>query len=436
MQKPLIPSDEIRRLEEVHRLGLLYTNPEQVFDRIVGELARVFDVPVATMSLVDREALFFKAEVGLGLPDAGSKRVLPRDITLCGHVVGNNDMVVVDDLSADDRFLDNPIVMQSGARFYAGTPLRSESGHAVGSLCIIDTKPRHISEHDRRFLEMVARSVMTEISLRRASDELDAISRRLAERNREMEDDLERARAVQRFLLPPESIEGPGWRVGHRYQPLTQLGGDFFDVCQSLDGGVAVLLADVCGHGSSAALISAMVKTSFQRAAVSNDRKTLNSTPEVLSVINRDLAGIVQPGRFVTAIAAAYEPARRMLSLSSAGHPHPLLVGGGLAGPVETESEIPLALDESRVYEKSVRFALPAGACVLMYTDGAIEAANSAGAQLGVNGLMKLAIDARGMGRPAALNDGVLIERLLEGITRFAGGRFADDVTLAAFEAL
>src|SRR5688572_23672879 len=146
------------------------------------------------MSLVDREALFFKAEVGLGLPEAGSMRVLPRDITLCGHVVGNNDMVVVDDLSIDDRFLDNPIVLQSGARFYAGTPLRSESGHAVGSLCIIDTKPRHISEHDRRFLEMVARSVMTEISLRRASDELDAISRRLAERNREMEDDLERAR--------------------------------------------------------------------------------------------------------------------------------------------------------------------------------------------------------------------------------------------------
>jgi sigma-B regulation protein RsbU (phosphoserine phosphatase) len=423
MVKPPIPADEEQRLEDVRRTGLLDTGPEEVFDRVTAELARLFDVPVATMSLVDRDLLFFKSQCGLPA-DLARSRVLPRDVTLCGHVVGSNETIVVDDLNSDERFADNPIVVRSGARFYAGTPLRSESGRPVGSLCIIDTKPRTIGEHERRFLQMIGEAVMTEVRLRRITRELADLSERLSERTRAFEEDLGQAQAAQRFLLPPSEQAWDGCRVCHVYRPYAVLGGDFLDVHRAADGTITAIIADVAGHGASAALISAMLKAAFHRAA-----ESARLPEDLLTAIGRDLAPGVETGRFITAAVAVFRPTTGLVSIASAGHPHPLLLGGPLAGSIETENDLPLLIDPGRAYKGHVTLPLEPGSFLLFYTDGAPEA-GAPERELGVTGLLKLAL-ARAGQRGAAL-----LEGLYDDIAAYAGQGLRDDVALLCLERL
>lgn len=109
---------------------------------------------------------------------------------MCGHVVGDNDVLVVPDTRADPRFAGNPFLQQCGIRFYAGAPLRTRSGSAIGSLCVIDTKPREITERERELLRMVADAVMTEMELRAASRGLSEVSQKLIDENRNLQGEL------------------------------------------------------------------------------------------------------------------------------------------------------------------------------------------------------------------------------------------------------
>lgn len=183
MQTPPIPPDEEDRLAELYRLEILYTQPEATFDRITSALASIFEVPVSTLSLIDREHQFFKAAHGLPPEIIGPRRTL-RSLSICGHVVGTNDLLVVEDLALDERFADNPLIQASGLRFYAGVPVRTAAGQPVGSLCIMDTKPRHLTRREIRLLQLLADTVMAEIRLRQSSREVIALSGQLAERDK------------------------------------------------------------------------------------------------------------------------------------------------------------------------------------------------------------------------------------------------------------
>ena len=183
MQNAPIPPNEEQRLAELYRLQILYTEPEAAFDHITEELAAIFEVPISTLSLIDRDHQFFKA--GFGLPASlAQARQTSRAQSICGHVVGNNEILIVNDAAADPRFADNPLVLAAGIRFYAGAPLRTRSGHAIGSLCLIDTKPRHITPREARLLQLVAETAMAEIKLRQVSRDLITLSGQLAERDK------------------------------------------------------------------------------------------------------------------------------------------------------------------------------------------------------------------------------------------------------------
>lgn len=160
-----IPPDEAERLAELARFGLLDTPPEEALDRVTRELARIFGAPISLMSLVDGERQFWKSHFGLPA-DLAAAGASDRESSMCGHVVGENDVLVVTDTQADSRFAANPFLQRCGIRFYAGAPLRTQSGSAIGSLCVIDTKPRVITERERELLRMVADAVMTEMELR------------------------------------------------------------------------------------------------------------------------------------------------------------------------------------------------------------------------------------------------------------------------------
>ena len=132
-----MPDNEQERLALLHELLLLDTPPEQRLDKIVEFASTEFEVPICLISLVDANRQWFKARVGLAVCETG------RDISFCAHALGSDAVLVIPDALQDPRFHDNPLV--TGAphiRFYAGAPLILRDGLAIGTLCLIDTRPR------------------------------------------------------------------------------------------------------------------------------------------------------------------------------------------------------------------------------------------------------------------------------------------------------
>jgi hypothetical protein len=133
------PADEPARLRALRSLGILDTPAEERFDRITRLAAAVFDVPVALISLVDENRQWFKSACGIGVSET------PRDQSFCAHAVARRSPLVIPDAMLDERFADNPVVTDlPRVRFYAGQPLFLPDGSCVGTLCILDTRPRDL----------------------------------------------------------------------------------------------------------------------------------------------------------------------------------------------------------------------------------------------------------------------------------------------------
>ena len=142
-----IPADDEERLRALRELLILDTPPEERFDRIVAFAASEFDVPIALITLVDRDRQWFKARVGLDACETS------REISFCGHAILQPGLFEVLDAARDPRFADNPLVVGAPfIRFYIGAPLRLPGGAAVGTLCLIDTQPREFDAMDRAIL--------------------------------------------------------------------------------------------------------------------------------------------------------------------------------------------------------------------------------------------------------------------------------------------
>lgn len=162
--RPPIPIDDAERVAALRSLAVLDTPPEERFDRVTRLAAALFRVPVALVSLVDLNRQWFKSKVGMDFEES------PRDTSFCAHAVAARSLLVIPDALADDRFRDNPIV--TGAprvRFYAGTPLHLSDGHIVGTLCILDYRPRDFSAAERGLLADLAATVESELAHTRAA---------------------------------------------------------------------------------------------------------------------------------------------------------------------------------------------------------------------------------------------------------------------------
>jgi len=160
------PPNEEERLAELTGLNLLDTPTEAEFDRVTERLTKLFKVPIALLTLIDKDRQWFKSQTGLPT-DLAEARCTSRDVSLCGHVVANDEMLIVRDLARDPRFANNPFVKERGLRFYAGVPLRGPNGFPIGTLTILDTKPREMTRQEQDLLEMIAGDVMEQIKRRR-----------------------------------------------------------------------------------------------------------------------------------------------------------------------------------------------------------------------------------------------------------------------------
>jgi hypothetical protein len=163
MQAAPVPAHEDVRLAALHDLDVLDTPNEERFDRFTRRLAKVFDAPISLVSLIDEKRQFWKSAEGLAADDE-ENREAPRETSICGHVVAENEVLVIEDVLKDKRFANNPWLKERGIRFYAGAPLRlDDGGMAIGSVCVIDMEPRKVSDRDIGFLQFVADEVMREI---------------------------------------------------------------------------------------------------------------------------------------------------------------------------------------------------------------------------------------------------------------------------------
>jgi len=159
------PPNEEDRLTELNGLKLLDTPREANFDHVTERLTKLFKVPIALITLIDKNRQWFKSHAGLP-DDLAEARSTSRDVSLCGHVVAKDEVLIVRDLARDPRFANNPFVKERDLRFYAGVPLRGPNGFPIGSLCILDTKPREMTRQEQELLKMIAGDVMEQIKRR------------------------------------------------------------------------------------------------------------------------------------------------------------------------------------------------------------------------------------------------------------------------------
>ena len=162
MRAAPIPENEAARLETLRQYQVLDTDSEETFDDLTRLAAYVCQTPTALISLVDANRQWFKARVGI------EARETPRNISFCGHAILVRDCFIIEDALFDERFADNPLVINEPfVRFYAGMPLWSPEGFAIGTLCVMDRKPRTLNDGQVEALEMLANQVMSQLELRR-----------------------------------------------------------------------------------------------------------------------------------------------------------------------------------------------------------------------------------------------------------------------------
>ena len=156
-----MPTNEAARRAALQRYAILDTEPEQAFDDLALLATYVCQTPIALISLVDENRQWFKSKVGLAVSETS------RDIAFCSHAILQSDIFVIPDTLQDEKFRNNPLVIsEPHIRFYAGAPLISEEGYALGTLCVIDRKPRELSPAQKEALAALSRLVLGQLEFR------------------------------------------------------------------------------------------------------------------------------------------------------------------------------------------------------------------------------------------------------------------------------
>jgi len=166
MSSPILQNEK-KRLKVLWQYEVLDTVPEELFDDLTELAARICEAPIALISLVDEKRQWFKSRVGTDVKQTS------RDVSFCAHAIKQAELFIVPDATRDKRFAHNPLVTSDPKiRFYAGAPLITPDGYALGTLCVIDKLPRELRADQKQALLILARHVVSQLELRRRSREL------------------------------------------------------------------------------------------------------------------------------------------------------------------------------------------------------------------------------------------------------------------------
>ena len=362
----ILPEDEEDRLAAVRRYDILDTPPDGAFDRITAVAARLFDVPISIVSIVDTDRIWFKSHHGLDVAQ------IDREPGLCASAILSDGPWLVTDARSDPRTLANPLVAgEFGLRFYAGVPLRTRDGFNLGTLCVIDREARQVSDEQVTNLKDLAAVVMDEMELRLSARRAVALEAELRHRAEAM------AAMLQESLVPTAVpvVEGLDLATRYHVAHLDQVGGDFFDVVPT-DWGTALVLGDACGKGPMAASCAGTARWTLHAAMMDGPDPT-RAMARLNTVLCRSRAGA---DGYVTAVAASLQRALRGVHLSVAvgGHPHPLILrGGGQVERVGATGPI-VGWLPGAPYPPATATLAP-GDTLIAYTDGLLEAISGRG---------------------------------------------------------
>lgn len=410
----VIPADETARMAAVRRFQILDTPPDGVFDRIAAVAARSLGVPIGIISVVDSDRIWFKAHHGLA-----DVTQVGRDPGLCASAILGDAAWVVTDAALDPRTLANPLVAGDfGLRFYVGVPLTTSDGFNLGTLCVLDSEPRQVTESELATLTDLAAVVVDELEVRLASREAVEAETRL---RREAE---HTARALQASLLPPRPPSLPAIDLATRYLPGVrdlQIGGDFFDVWRLAANDWAIVLGDACGKGPRAASLAALARWSVRAASVHHFRPS-----QVLADLNTVLRSEGDDDdHFCSVVFARLEldTCGAWVTLAMAGHPLPLLVRA--SGTTEARGVVHLPVGMFDAFESvDDRVGLGPGDALVFYTDGITEARNVTGEQFGDARLKELIADCAG----APADD--IATAIVDAAATWSVGPMVDDVAI------
>lgn len=386
--------EEAARMDAVRRYDILDTPPDGAFDRVAAMAARLFKVPVASVTIVDEDRIWFKAAHGLeGVSEIG------REPGLCGSAILTDETLVIPDTLTDPVAFNNGLVTgPMGVRFYAAAPIITGDGHRLGTVNILDTKPRLITEDDTATLADLAAIVLDELEMRLA-----ALNALRTEQERRIEQEEARQRAdrdknaiqafastLQRTLLPPALPVVPGLELACHYATASpqNVGGDFYDVFP-LDGTRwAFFLGDVCGKGPEAAALTSLTRYTLRAAAL------IDPDPDVV-LTSLNTALLLDPAvgtRFCTAVFGVLEPHERegfTITVASGGHPPAYhLRDSGAVEAVQPKGGMLIGA-LAGAHFASLTVHLAPGEGLLLYTDGLTEARTLGGDMIGEEGLTR-----------------------------------------------
>ena len=373
------PADEQRRIEAVRRYQILDTPKDGAFDRVASLAARIFDAPFASVAIVDSDRVWIKAVHGLDdLSEIG------RHPGLCASAIARSVPYVVPDTLADAHTRAHPLVHGDlGIRFYAAAPIITADGQQLGTVNVLDRRPRQATDDQLAALEDLAALVMAELERHLSAIRTIAVERALRS-------DAERlAQALQRALLPPALPPVPGLNAAAAYHTASpdEVGGDFYDLFPLDDGRWAFFLGDVCGKGADAAALTSLTRYTLRAAAI-YDPDPCAALANLDSVLKGEYQG--SSPRYCTALFGVLQPepdGSFTVAVAGGGHPPALVLrrDGTVDVLVTTGGQLIGLLPDPRFAQVSTTLA--AGETLLLYTDGLTEARTADGALLGEDGL-------------------------------------------------